>query len=161
MVLYGFVLLGFLALLSSLLLLFQRSAYAGAICLLAVLLQAAGLFLLLGARLLGFLQVLIYAGAVLVLVVIALMAAPPALGPSRWAKLSLPGWILALPALALFLELAVLALSATQGSGPLPQIDPSMERAVAALLFGRFALLTEAAGGLVLLCSLAVVLDPG
>jgi NADH-quinone oxidoreductase subunit J len=55
--------------------LLARSLYVSAVCLLAVLLQTGIIFAACGAPLLGFLQVMIYAGAVMVLVVVTVMAA--------------------------------------------------------------------------------------
>ena len=67
----------------------QRSLYTAAICLLVVLFQAAALFFLAGAPLLAFLQIMIYAGGVMVLIVVMVMAAPGREG-SFWSRLQVP-----------------------------------------------------------------------
>jgi NADH-quinone oxidoreductase subunit J len=142
------------AILFAVLALFQRSLYGSALCLLVVLLQVAALYFLLGARLLGLLQVLIYAGAVMVLIVIAVMASAPRVeklwadGPPRslaWVALAVP-----------LLELLVLAPLARDAAPALPPAA-ALERGTALLLFGPYAPLTEALGLLVLVAALAVV----
>lgn len=135
--------------------LFQKTLYGAAMCLLGVLLETAVLFILVGAPLLGFLQVLIYAGAVMVLVVIAILASPPRLA-ERWAVLSVPrpaAWLAPLAVFAGFSGAAGHLLA----SGTLPQAGPALERAMARLLFGPWALATEAVGVLVLVASLSVL----
>ncbi|MBI4425900.1 MAG: NADH-quinone oxidoreductase subunit J [Elusimicrobia bacterium] len=86
------------------LLVFQKTLYGSAICLLAVLLQVAAMFFAWGAELLGLMQVMVYAGAIMVLVVIATMT-----GPTRverpWARSRAGGWLGAVVLGALFLEL--------------------------------------------------------
>lgn len=135
--------------------LFQKTLYGAAMCLLGVLLETAVLFILVGAPLLGFLQVLVYAGAVMVLVVISILASAPLLA-ERWAALAVPRPIAWLAPLAAFAGL----LSAAQrlgGSPALPHAGPALERAMARLLFGPWALATEAIGILVLIASLSVL----
>src|SRR5476649_1909065 len=84
--------------------LYSRSLYVSAVCLLVVLLQTGLIFLLRGAALLGLLQVMVYAGAVMVLVVITIMATggEPEAGFVRFADFSFPRWLA-------FLGLAVAA----------------------------------------------------
>lgn len=132
----------------------QRSLYASAICLMAVLLQTAALYYLMGARLLGLLQALIYAGAVMVLLVLAVTSAPPRL-ERLWAQWSLPRWAvstaLALP-LAEFLAWARWA----DAAAPFAPAPPALELGMARCLFGPYALMTETLGVLLLVAALSV-----
>ncbi|MDE2293626.1 MAG: NADH-quinone oxidoreductase subunit J [Elusimicrobia bacterium] len=150
----AFAICGALAVLFALTALFQRTLYGAAMCLLGVLLETAALFVLVGARLLGFVQVLVYAGAVMVLIVIAILASPPRLA-ERWGELTPPRWLGALAPLAALAGL--MAAARGLGGGAFPQAGPVLERSMAQLLFGPWALLTEAVGVLVLVASLAVV----
>ena len=136
----------------SVLMLVQSTLYAGALCLLVVLLQLAAMFYLLGAPLLGFLQVMIYAGAIMVMMVVAVMALPPRLR-QRFVDSGLPRPALWL-ALALVLgELLTIALPGGAEPAPWPNLIPD----VGAALFGPYALYTESLGILVLVSALAVV----
>lgn len=151
----AFAVCGGLAVLFAVCALFARTLYGAAMCLLGVLLETAVLFALLGAPLLGLLQVLIYAGAVMVLIVIAVLASPPRLA-RPWAELSVPralAWLAPLAALAGILA----ALGTIGGQAALPYAGPELERGMARLLFGPWALATEAVGLLVLVASLSVV----
>lgn len=137
-------------------LVFQRSMYAAAICLLGVLVQVAGLFFLLGSQLLGLTQILVYAGAVMVMIVIAVMAAPARL-TRRWAPLAAPSWlktaVLAVP----LIELALIARMPPSGPRVTAPLPKAFETEMAAVLFGPYALMTEAIGLLILVSALAVL----
>lgn len=137
------------------LMLAQRSLYSAAICLLVVLFQVAVLFFLAGAPLLAFLQIMIYAGAVMVLIVISVMAAP---GPQGqfWSQLSIPrplAWIL------LLVIPAEVALAASQGLQPAAGVAGalSLQSALGTFLFGPYAVATEAVTLLMFLAALALV----
>lgn len=134
----------------------QRSLYLSAICLLAVLLQAAALFFIAGAPLLAFLQIMIYAGAVMVLIVVTIMAAPSPEEPaaSRFARLSLP-WPLAAAGLVLPLVEVFLLLS-RGGAAAVPARGASVELSLGPVLFGPFAVATEAVTLLMFLSALAL-----
>ena len=143
------------AVLFAILTVFQRNLYASALCLLAVLLKVAAIFFLLGAQLLGFLQILVYAGAVMVLIVVAVMSSPVRIS-SPWSDFKLPVWLVSLVLAAPLLEL-LLAATLSGGNAPLPPAVPALERAMAGVLFGRFALMTEAVGLAVLIVSMALL----
>lgn len=139
------------------LMLFQRSLYACALCLLFVLMQTSVLFLLAGAPLLAFLQIMIYAGAVMVLVVVTIMAAPSPPTGGGWSRLSIPR---PLAVAGLLLPLAELAAIAARGG--LPQAGAGgaglgAQSRIGSVLFGPYALATEAVGLLMLLSGLAVL----
>jgi NADH-quinone oxidoreductase subunit J len=95
MTLWAVILAGAVAAAFAGIMLFSRSLYVSAVCLLVVLLQTGLIFLLRGAALLGFLQVMVYAGAVMVLVVITIMATggEPSADFSRFADFSFPRWL--------------------------------------------------------------------
>lgn len=141
----------------ALLMLFQATLYASALCLLVVLMQVAAIFYLLGAPLLGFLQVMIYAGAIMVLVVVTVMATPEKL-EGLWCGLTMPRPLAFGVLAAAAAEIAVLALSAAGGTpmGELPPW-PSLQTELAGILFGRYAVLTEALAVMIFVAALAVV----
>ena len=132
--------------------LFQRSLLSSAMCLLAVLLQLAAAFFLVGAQLLGLFQVLVYAGAVMVLLVIAAASSPPRLS-SLWSGTGWLGWLIVLGLLG---EAALFAARFAAGDG-WDWPAPGIERRMAAVVFGPYAVLTETVGVLVFVASLAIL----
>lgn len=148
---------GALAVIFTALMVFQRSLYKGAICLLVVLLQAAVIFYFSGAPLLAFLQVMIYAGAVMVLIVVAVMAAPFSPAEPSWNRLSLP-WPLAVAGLLLpVIEAGWLFYKSGGDYSPVLPVSAPSSQALGAILFGPYAAATEAVTLLMLLSALAVV----
>lgn len=147
---------GSLAVFFGAVMLLHRSLYVSAMCLLAVLLQTGIIFAACGAPLLGLLQVMIYAGAVMVLVVVTVMAAGAQYGP-RFADFSIPRPV-AWAGLALALIEAGLLVSAA-GVGPASAVVPSpdLQLGLGAALFKPYAVATEAATLLMFLASLALV----
>ncbi len=148
---------GSIAVLFAGLMLFQRRLYAAALCFLAVLLQISAIFYLLGAQLLAFLQIVVYAGAIMVLIVVAIMATPPQ-AKTLWAELDVPRPLVPLGLLLLLLEVAMIGLgtvppSAGAAFAPWPTLQSDFGRE----LFGRLGTLTELVGVLMLLAALAVV----
>lgn len=132
--------------------LWHRSLYVSAVSLLVVLLQTAVLFVLCGSPLLGLLQVMIYAGAVMVLVVVTIMASGEEGG--RFADFSFPrplAWaVLAAGALETAFILA-------QGDAPAAvAVDPALQARLGAVLFKPYALATEAVTLLMFLAALAI-----
>lgn len=148
------VLAGSVALALTALLAFKRSLYVSALCLLGVLMQAAVLFYFSGAPLLAFIQVLVYAGAVMVLVVVAIMAAPVS-AERLWSRLTVPAPMAVVGALlpaALFVSL----LCKAPPQAPAAAAGPA-EALLGSVLFGPYALATEAVTILILLAALSVV----
>ena len=135
--------------------LLHRSLYVSAVSLLVVLLQTAVLFLLCGSPLLGLLQVMIYAGAVMVLVVVTIMAAGAE--GDRFADFSFPkplAW------LGLIAAVAEIALILSSGSAPAAvAVDPALQVQLGAVLFKPYALATEAVTLLMFLAALAIAPD--
>lgn len=138
--------------------LLNRSAVAAALCLVLAFFGVSGLFLLLGNPVAAALQILVYAGAitVLVLFVIMLLSAHAEEPPARRSRLQT--WGGAAVALALGLGAAGLVLSSPalgklQGSGTAPM---SLERLGAAIFPGHL-LAFEAVGVLLLAAMVAAV----
>lgn len=132
--------------------LLHRSLYVSAVSLLVVLLQTAALFLLCGSPLLGLLQVMIYAGAVMVLVVVTIMAAGAE--GARFADFSFPRPLAWLGLLAAFAETALIL---AHGSAPAAvPVDPALQAQLGAVLFKPYALATEAVTLLMFLAALAI-----
>ncbi|HQR18166.1 MAG TPA: NADH-quinone oxidoreductase subunit J [Gemmatimonadales bacterium] len=77
-----FVALGTIAVLSGLLCIVQRNALAAAIWLVVTMLALAGMYLILGAPFIAAIQVLVYAGAVMVLFIFVIMLLNLSHGPS-------------------------------------------------------------------------------
>lgn len=130
-------LFGALAALATLLMLFQRSPVKAAMLMLAALLSTAGLYLALSAQLLAALQIILYAGAVMTLFIVALAAMPAA-----WRDRPAPGRmtrVLGLAAAALILT-ELLKVSAALKTIPFAGAfsDPGAF-VLARELFGRFA----------------------
>jgi NADH-quinone oxidoreductase subunit J len=140
--------------------LFSRSLYVSAVCLLVVLLQTGLVFLLRGAALLGFLQVMVYAGAVMVLVVITIMATggEPAADFARFADFSFPRWV-AILGLAIFAGVIGAALKLGASTAAVAPADPALAAGFASALFNSYALATEAVTLLMFLAALAVLPD--
>lgn len=146
---------GAAAVLFAAMMILQRSLYGAAICLLAVLLQTAAFFFFAGAPLLAFLQIMIYAGAVMVLVVVTIMAAP-APARRRFAELGAP-WPLA--AAGLLLPAGIVFAFLARSPLPVGGLDAaaSVQSALGPVLFGPYAVATEAVTLLMFLSSLALV----
>src|ERR1700756_616861 len=146
MTLWAVILAGAVAVAFAGVMLLNRSLYVSAVCLLVVLLQTGLIFLLRGAALLGFLQVMVYAGAVMVLVVVTIMATGGEPGKDfvRLADFSFPRWaaVLILAAAAAGIALALCAGGAS--AAPVAPAAPALADGFAAALFGSYALATEA-----------------
>jgi NADH-quinone oxidoreductase subunit J len=141
--------------------LINRSLYVSAVCLLVVLLQTGLIFVLRGAPLLGFLQVMVYAGAVMVLVVITIMATggEPAKGFERFADFSFPRWLAVLGLAASAVEIGVVLLSGGFSGAGVPPADPALAAGLSRALFQSYAPATEAVTLLMFLAALAVLPD--
>ncbi len=140
---------------------FSRSLYVSAVCLLVVLLQTGVIFLLRGAPLLAFLQVMVYAGAVMVLVVITIMATggEPEAGFRRFADFSFPKWLAYLGMSTAAFEIAATMAVGGSGGVGVPPMGPVLSAGFAHVLFSSYALATEAVTLLMFLAALAVLPD--
>lgn len=149
-----FVGAGALAVLFAGLLLFQRTLLRSAMCLWVVLLQSAILFAASGSPLLGLLQFLLYAGAIMVLVVVAILSSPRRL-ERLVADTGLPRWLWAAGLSAPFALTGALALWGAPWT--MTAAPGGLDRELASVLFGRYAVITAALGALILLAALAAV----
>ncbi|MCX5790065.1 MAG: NADH-quinone oxidoreductase subunit J [Elusimicrobia bacterium] len=149
---------GGLAVIFAVLMLLQRTLFGSAMCLLIVLAQLAGMFFSMGAQLLAMMQILVYAGAIMVLIIIAIMAAPPRFS-TLWASYDAPPAAVALILGVLLAEFLVVLLyeGAPLPTGEFTLSAAQVERQMSWLLFNRYAGVTELVGLLILAASLAVV----
>ena len=133
--------------------LFHRSLYVSAVSLLAVLLQTGVLFFLCGSPLLAFLQIMIYAGAVMVLVVVTIMAAGSE--GERFADFVFPRPLAWLGLAAAVIEIALIL---ARGSAPAPAMagNSAFQANLGVVLFKPYALATEAVTLLMFLAALAI-----
>ena len=140
------------------LMLTRRSLYSAAVCFLAVILQLSVLFYAVGARLLAFLLLLIYAGAVAVLIVVSINAAQEGSGERRrWNQPALSRGLIAAGFLPPLLEAVVLLARGGATSTPAAPIG---DLALGPALFGPYAAAAEAVALLMLFAALAVVDKP-
>ncbi len=147
-----FTLLALAAIGSSLMTVLSRRIFYGALYLLVSMLATAGIFVLLGAEFLAAVQVLIYAGSVMVLFVFVLMTvgfreeSRERRGPGWWATL------LGLGGLILWQLIA--AMRSLDGGGEcagvLPASPGDAARAMADILFGERLVALEVVSLLIL-----------
>ncbi len=163
MTLLAVVLAGAVAVAFAVTMLLNRSLYVSAVCLLVVLLQTGLIFLLRGAALLGLLQVMVYAGAVMVLVVITIMATggEPGAGFARFADFSFPRWLAFLGLAAAAAEIGLTLYFGGASGAPGAPAAPELAAGFAQALFTSYALATEAVTLLMFLAALAVLPDKG
>jgi NADH-quinone oxidoreductase subunit J len=158
MTLWAVLIAGAVAVIFAAGMLFSRSLYISAVCLLVVLLQTALIFVLRGAPLLGLLQLMIYAGAVMVLVVITIMASGGAAADQRFADFCLPRPLAALGVAAVAAELA-LTFSSAPAHAAVAAPAGGLAAAFSAELFHGYALATEAVTLLMFLAALSILPD--
>ena len=161
MTLWAVILAGAVAVFFAGIMLLSRSLYVSAVCLLVVLLQTGLIFLLRGAALLGFLQVMVYAGAVMVLVVVTIMATggEPGANFARFAEFSFPRWLAVLGLALGAFQIALTLWIGGASTAPVAPAAPGLAAAFASSLFNSYALATEAVTLLMFLAALAVLPD--
>ncbi|PIR15792.1 MAG: hypothetical protein COV48_12410 [Elusimicrobia bacterium CG11_big_fil_rev_8_21_14_0_20_64_6] len=153
MIVWAALVAGIVSVFFAAVMLMHRSLYVSAVSLLVVLLQTAVLFLLCGSSLLGLLQLMIYAGAVMVLVVVTIMAAGSE--GERFSDFSFPR---PLACLGLIAAVAETAFILAHGTAPAAvAVDPALQSQLGAVLFKPYALATEAVTLLMFLAALAIV----
>ncbi|MEL7638693.1 MAG: NADH-quinone oxidoreductase subunit J [Solidesulfovibrio sp.] len=132
----------------------RRNPIHAVCCAVIAFLASGGLFAVLGAPLPGALQVVVYAGAIMVLFlfIIMLLGLPVGAGPLPAARLALPAVLGA----ATFVSLFVLAGADPAGRLPLPAATAAPGN-VGAVLFGDYWLAVEAVS-ILLFAALAAVL---
>jgi NADH-quinone oxidoreductase subunit J len=141
---------------------FQRNAVVSAVWLVFAFICAAGVFALLSAPFVAVLQILVYAGAIMVLFLFVIMMLDINLAPLK------EGFIRYLPvgiavALVMALELMVVVWSKGafgEGAFPIPAphpVDYSNTKAVGELLFTNYLLPFELAGVILLVAIIAAI----
>ncbi|MBS1767254.1 MAG: NADH-quinone oxidoreductase subunit J [Acidobacteria bacterium] len=155
-----FAVFALITLLGGILMLLQKNAIQAGLCLALSFLGVAGLFVLLGNPVAGALQVIVYAGAILVLVLFVIMLlnhheeepAEKARPIQRWVSVALVG-LMAVGALALvFSSPALQALNA----GPVAAAPMTLDQ-VGETLFRDHLLAVEAIGLLLLAAMVGAV----
>ena len=140
--------LGALAAAGTLAMLFQTDPLRAALSMLVTLIATAGIYILLSAELIAFLQVIIYAGAIMVLFILAINTLPldTAGGkPQRPTFLRLAGLAGAAILLAELLQIALMTRARLDLS-----FVPESIQSLAVLLFGPYAFQFELLSLLVL-----------
>lgn len=103
-----------------------RNLFRAALSLGLVLIGVAGLFILLEAEFLAFVQILVYVGAVLIIVVFAIMLTSKLHGDAAISKTHQP-WLSAAISLGLFISLCAMTQSIQWPSVPLGEpVDAAM-----------------------------------
>ncbi|RKZ19253.1 NADH-quinone oxidoreductase subunit J [bacterium] len=136
---------GGLMVLGGLMTVLQRNAVVSAVWLVFAFINAAGIFAALDAPFLAVMQVLVYAGAIMVLFLfVIMMLQEPTLADER-RLLRLPLWpAVALPPAAVIVLLAGwFRESGTSGLGPAPAAGFGGPEHIAGLLLGRYVLAFE------------------
>lgn len=149
---FFFILAG-LSIVSSLLVVFQRNVVRSALFLVATLFLVAVLFLTLEAPMVAVLQVLVYAGAIMVLFLFVIMLLNPGVSERRrvvwWGFGVIAAMLLAMELVALFLPLQRESGGVQEGFG-----SPHM---LAQTLFTNFVLPFEIASVLLLVAIIGAV----
>jgi len=140
-----FWLCGGLMFLGGLMMVVQRNAVVSAVWLIFSFICASGIYALLNAPFLAVMQVLVYAGAIMVLFLFVIMMLQGAEIPGRPKRLALPLWpMVAVPAAAvLVMVVGWLKAHGTVDLGPPPAPGFGSPAQVAALLLGRYVLAFE------------------
>ena len=155
-----FAVFALITLLGGVLMLLQKNAIQAGLCLALAFIGVSGLFVLLGNPVAGALQIIVYAGAILVLVLFVIMLlnhheeepAETARPIQRWASAAL---VALLAAGALALVLASPGLKAL-GAAPTPSVPMTLER-VGVSLFRDHLLAVEAVGLMLLAAMVGAV----
>jgi NADH-quinone oxidoreductase subunit J len=157
MELVSFVIIALLALGSALGLILKRNAIHGALFLVVNLASVAALYLMLGAEFLAAAQVIVYAGAIMVLFVFAIMVLIPGkeeTGPDPRR----PWRLLALPAGGVLLAMVLAIVLSTRGPTPVGSPAPGGVEAIGRLLFGDYLFPFELTSVLLLAAMVGVLL---
>ncbi len=157
-----FIVFGALALGSALAMIVQRNSVHAALLLVVNLLSVAVLFLTLGAEFLFVSQIIVYAGAIVVLFLFVIML----LGVDRDEVVSEPGpfqrrqiWLGSTVAVVLVAALTT-AISSKTLAGPMPDVQENFGAAefIGGLLFQRYLLPFEITGLLLLVATIGILM---
>lgn len=128
---------GAVAAMATLLMIFQRSPVKAALLMLTVLLSTAAVYLALSAQMLAVLQIILYAGAIMILFVVALTVMPCALRDRATRSVFLK--VLGLASAAVILTELLSVSSALKGFSRAVDFTETGTLPLARELFGRFA----------------------
>jgi NADH-quinone oxidoreductase subunit J len=148
-----FAFLALLTVLSAVGVVALRNVFHASLCFALAFLALAGIYLTLGAEFLAVIQILIYAGAIAVIIVFAIMLTPPAIGhsnPSNRQRL----WAGALSLAALGLLVGGLARVNWPVPGPLRATSAGT---LGELMLTRYVLPFEVAGLILLVALMAAI----
>ncbi len=138
--------------------LIQRHPINSALSLIVVMVSLAMLYLLLGAEFVAAIQVIVYAGAIMVLFVFTIMLLNA--GEEEHTKGSYVATVIGFP--ALLVALGVIAYTLALRSGKLPQLSIGQvhgtSEAISDLLFTKFLLPFEVTSVLILIAIMGAVL---
>jgi NADH-quinone oxidoreductase subunit J len=157
MSLVAFALIALIAVGSALGLILKRNAIHGALFLVVNLGSVAALYLMLGAEFLAAAQVIVYAGAIMVLFVFAIMVLIPGkeeTGPDPRR----PWRLVALPVGGLLLVQVLAIVLGTRGPTPVGAPAPGGVEAIGRLLFGDYLFPFELTSVLLLAAMVGVLL---
>ena len=136
---------GGLMFLGGLMMVIQRNAVVSAVWLIFSFICASGIFALLNAPFLAVMQVLVYAGAIMVLFLFVIMMLQSAEMPTSGKRLALPLWpLVALPAAAIIVMIVgYLKANGAVDLGPAPAPGFGSPTQVDGLLLGKYVLAFE------------------
>ncbi len=152
-----FLLFGSVAVLAALGMLISRNPVSSALWLILVMCSIAGLYMTLNAEFIAVIQVLVYAGAIMVLFLFVIML----LNLAELPKLGRIGWNHALGFILGVVVLAQLVLIGVMGTGEATtpaEASMGTAREIARELFTRYALAFEVVGLLLLVATVGAVM---
>lgn len=155
-----FAIFGLAAVLAAIGVVAQRNVLYSGLLLVLNMLSLAALYILMNAQFLGVAQIIVYAGAVMVLFLFTVMLVGGRPRPAAPAKLRGQGWLAAALVLALGVDLALLLSGGVRGAVAPAVAAPEAAgnvQAVAEALFGRYLWAFEATGLLLLVAVVGVV----
>jgi|YelNatPaOPRAMG01_1025707.scaffolds.fasta_scaffold137499_2 NADH-quinone oxidoreductase subunit J len=154
-----FLVFGLVAVLAAIGVVAQRNVLYSGLLLVLNMLALAALYILMDAQFLGVAQIIIYAGAVMVLFLFTVMLVGGRGAQPSASKLRGQGWLAAVLVAALGVDLALLVGGGLHLAGPAGAAAAQMGsvEAVAEALFGRYLWAFEATGLLLLVAVVGVV----
>ncbi len=151
-----FFVLAAVAVIGAVSLILARHPIRSALSLIAVMVALAGLYLLQGAELVAAIQIIVYAGAIMVLFVFVIMLLNA--GEEERTNFSRMARYVGLPlGFLLMLQLAWWVGRGTSGMTPAAGVSPTLTRSLSTLLFTNFSLPFELTSILILVAILGAV----
>ncbi len=151
-----FYICAFVAVVGALGVVLQRTPVYSALALIVVLCALAVVYLLLGAEFIAMVQIIVYAGAIIVLFVMVIMLLNAGREPSALRESRMARW-LGVPLLAVFLLGMLLVVWRQFPRGPVPAALSSSPVAIGHLLFRNYVLPFEVTSVLILVAIVGAV----